>query len=92
MIRMNDRSKATPHEPTTPMTTFTGHTKVSMASESQVALNNFKKVTKRDTSASPVFKNELYYDTFRDLSWQCLKRKDCMMLLTLIMTLMMRSI
>ena len=41
MIRMNDMSKSTPPEATTPMTTSTGHTKGSMASESQVPLNNF---------------------------------------------------
>ena len=36
-----------------------------MASESQVALNNFKKGTKRDASEYPIFKNDLYYDTFQ---------------------------
>ena len=47
------------------MTTFTGHTKGSIASESQVLLNNFKKGTKRDASAYPIFKNDLYYNTFQ---------------------------
>ena len=54
-----------PPGPTTHMTTLTGHTKGSTASESQVALNNFKKGNKRDTSTFPVFKNDLYYDTFQ---------------------------
>ena len=54
MIRMNDMSKSTPPEPTMPMTIFTSHTKGSIASESQVALNNFKKGTKRDASAYPM--------------------------------------
>ena len=31
-------------------------------SESQAALNNFKKGTKRHASAYPIFKNDLYYD------------------------------
>ena len=44
---------------TTPMTTFTGRTKGNTASEYQVALNNFKKGTKRDASAFPIFKNDL---------------------------------
>ena len=58
-------SKSTPLEATTPMTTFSGHTKGSIASESQVALNNFKNGTKRDASAYPIFKNDLYCDTFQ---------------------------
>ena len=52
-------------EPHTPMTTFTGHTKSSATSESQTALKNFKRGTKRDASAYPIFKNHLYYDTFQ---------------------------
>ena len=50
---------------TKPMTTFYGHTKPTTISESQTALNNFKKGTKRDVSAYPIFKNVLYYDTFQ---------------------------
>ena len=53
------------NEPHTAMTTYTGHTKSSVLSESQNALNNFKKGTKRDASAYPIFKNDLYYDTFQ---------------------------
>ena len=52
-------------EPTKPMTTFYGHTKPITISESQTALNNFKRGTKRDSSAYPIFKNDLYYDTFQ---------------------------
>ena len=47
------------------MTTFTGHAKLPPPSESQIALNNFKMGTKRDSSAYPIFKNDLYYDTFQ---------------------------
>ena len=52
-------------EPHTPMTTFTGHTKSSANSESQTALNSFKRGSIRDASAYPIFKNDLYYDTFQ---------------------------
>ena len=47
------------------MTAFTGHTKSTATSESQTALTNFKRGTKRDVSAYPIFKNDLYYDTFQ---------------------------
>ena len=50
-------------EPTKPMTSFYGHTKPTTISESQTGLNNFKKGTKRDASAYPIFKNDLCYDT-----------------------------
>ena len=52
-------------EPHTPMTTFTGHTKSSATSESLTAFNSFKKGTRRDASAYPICKNDLYYDTFQ---------------------------
>ena len=48
----NTRSSHT--EPPKPMTTFNGHTKPTTISESQTALNNFKKGTKRDASAYPI--------------------------------------
>ena len=47
------------------MTTFAGHTKSTATTESQTAINNFKRGTKRDASAYPIFKNDLYYDTFQ---------------------------
>ena len=47
------------------MTTLSGYTKVTIASESQGALNNFKKGTKRYSSAYPIFKNDLHNDTFQ---------------------------
>ena len=47
------------------MTTFTGYTKSSATSESETALNNSKRGTKRDASAYPIFKNDLYYDIFQ---------------------------
>ena len=65
MIRIASGPTSPRPGPTTPMTTFTGHTKGTTASESQVALNNFKKGTKRDASAFPIFKNDLYYDAFQ---------------------------
>ena len=52
-------------EPTKPMTTFYGHTKPSTISELQTVFNNFKRDTKRDASAYPIFKNDLYYDMFQ---------------------------
>ena len=47
------------------MTTITGHTEGTTASESQVALNNFKKGTKRYASVFPILKNYLFYNTFQ---------------------------
>ena len=47
------------------MTTFGGHTKLPPPSESQIALSNFKRGTKRDASDYPIFKNDLYYDAFQ---------------------------
>ena len=44
---------------------MSGYTKGTIASESQTVLNNFKKSTKRDASAYPIFKSDLYYDTFQ---------------------------
>ena len=49
-------------EPTKPIY---GHTKPTTISESQTALNNFKRGTKRDASAHSIFKNDLYYDPFQ---------------------------
>ena len=60
----NSRSSHT--EPHTPLTTFTGHTKSTATSESQTALNSFKRGTKRDASAYPIFKNDLSMIHFSD--------------------------
>ena len=65
MIRMIGKSSSTPPGPTTPMTTLSGYTKGTMTSESQAGLNDFKKGTKRDASVYPIFKNDLYYDSFQ---------------------------
>ena len=65
MIRMMGKTSSPPPGPTTPMTTLSGYTKGNITSESQAALNNFKKGTKRDASVYPIFKNDLYYDTFQ---------------------------
>ena len=53
------------HEPQQLKTSFSGESKHSTQSESQTALNNFKKGTKRDASVYPIFKNDKYYDTFQ---------------------------
>ena len=53
------------HKPSTLKTSFPGESKHQAISESQTALNNFKKGTKRDTSVYPIFKNDKYYDTFQ---------------------------
>ena len=53
------------HEPYKLKTSFSGESKHQTQSESQTALNNFKKGTKRDASVYPVFKNDKYYDTFQ---------------------------
>ena len=59
MIRMMGKTSSPPPGPTTSMITLSGYTKGTETSESQDALNNFKKGTKRDTSAYPIFKNDL---------------------------------
>ena len=64
MIKMSAPVSPLPG-PTTHMTTCTGHTKGSTTSESQIALKNFRKGTKRNASAFPIFKNDLSYDTFQ---------------------------
>ena len=58
-------SPSSHHEPSKLKTSFQGEFKHQAASESQTALNNFKKGTKRDASVYPIFKNDKYYDTFQ---------------------------
>ena len=53
------------HEPSKLKTSFSGESKHQTPSESQTALNNSKKGTKRDASVYPIFKNDKYYDTFQ---------------------------
>ena len=53
------------HEPSKLKTSFPGEFKHQTTSESQTALNNFKKGSKRDASVYPIFKNDKYYDTFQ---------------------------
>ena len=65
MIRITGKSSPATPGPTTPVTTLSGYTKGTIASESQPALNNFKKGTKTVASAYAIFKNNLYYDTFQ---------------------------
>ena len=58
-------SPSSHHEPSKLKTSFQGELKHQTTSESQTALNNFKKGTKRDASVYPIFKNDKYYDTFQ---------------------------
>ena len=53
------------HEPQQFMTSFSSELKPAPHSDSKIALNNFKKGTKRDASVYPIFKNDKYYDTFQ---------------------------
>ena len=53
------------HESQSHMTSFPSELKQPTQSESKIALNNFKKGTKRDASVYPIFKNDKYYDTFQ---------------------------
>ena len=47
------------------LSTLAGHTRASVTTESQIALNNFKMCTKWDASALSIFMNDLYYDIFQ---------------------------
>ena len=58
-------SPSSHHEPSKFKTSFQGEFKHQITSESQTALNNFKKGTKRDASVYPIFKNDKYYDTLQ---------------------------
>ena len=53
------------HKPYKLKTSFRSEFKHQTTSESQTALNNFKKRTKRDASVYPIFNNDKYYDTFQ---------------------------
>ena len=53
------------HEPSKFKNSFQGEFKHQTTSESQTALNNFKKGTNRDASVYPIIKNDKYYDTFQ---------------------------
>ena len=53
------------HESQQHMTSFPSELKQPTHSESKIALNNFKKGTKRDASVYPILKNDKYYDTFQ---------------------------
>ena len=64
-MKLLSNSRSSHIESHTPMTTFTGHIKSRLTSESQTALNNFKRGTERDASAYPIFKNDIYNDTFQ---------------------------
>ena len=77
------------HEPYKLKTSFSGETKQQTPSESQTALNNFKKGTKRDASVYPIFKNDKYYDTFHRSSLANLKAQGLYDVADLIMTLRM---
>ena len=69
-------SPSSHHEPSKFKTSFQGEFKHQTTSESQTALNNFKKGTKRDASVYPIFKNDKYYDTFQRSFLANLKAQD----------------
>ena len=58
------------------MTSSPSELKQPTQSESKIALNNFKKGTKRDASVYPIFKNDKYYDTFQRSFLANLKAQD----------------
>ena len=58
-------SPSSHHEPSKFKTSFQGEFKHQTTSESQTALNSFKRGTKRDASVYPIFKSDKYYDTFQ---------------------------
>ena len=64
------------HESQQHMTSSPSELKQPTQSESKIALNNFKKGTKRDASVYPIFKNDKYYDTFQRSFLANLKAQD----------------
>ena len=64
-IQSLSTSSPSHHESSKLKTSFSEESKHQTPSESQTALNNFKKGTKRDASVYPIFKNDKYYDTFQ---------------------------
>ena len=64
------------HESQQHMTSFPSELKQPTQSESKIALNSFKKGTKRDASVYPIFKNDKYYDTFQRSFLANLKAQD----------------
>ena len=77
------------HEPSKLKTSFSGESKHQTPSESQTALNNFKKGTKRDASVLSYSRMTSTMIHFKGHPWQTSRHKASMMLLTLIMTLRM---
>ena len=64
-IQSLSTSSPSHHESSKLKTSFPDESKHQTPSESQTALSNFKKGTKRDASVYPIFKNDKYYDTFQ---------------------------
>ena len=64
------------HESQQHMTSSPSELQQPTQSESKIALNNFKKGTKRDASVYPIFKNDKYYDTFQRSFLANLKAQD----------------
>ena len=77
------------HEPYKLKTSFSGESKHQTPSESQTALNNFKKGTKGMLQSIPYSRMTSTMIHFKGHSWQTSRHKASMMLLTLIMTLRM---
>ena len=89
MIRMIKGPTSPLPAPTTPMITFTGHSKGATASESQIACNHFKKGTKKNAALFPFSRMTSTMILSRDVSWQPSKHKDSLMLLIQILIQMM---
>ena len=68
MIRMMGKTSSLLSGSTTPMTTLFGYEKGTVTSESQAALNNSKKGTKRDASAYPILRMTSTMTPSRDSS------------------------
>ena len=69
MIKMTSGPTSPPPDPTTAMTTFTGHTKGTTASESQIALTTTsKRVHNRDHQHFPSLRMISTMIPSRDLS------------------------
>ena len=77
------------HEPYKLKTSFSGESKHQTPSESQTALNNFKKEPRGMPQSVPYSRMTSTMIHFKGHSWQTSREKASMMLLTLIMTLRM---
>ena len=80
MIRIMGKSSSSPPGPTTPMTTLSADAKGTITSESQAALNNFKKRPREMHQHIPFLRMTSSMTPSRDPSWLLSKPKVFMML------------